>query len=81
MIARTPALQERVLTKTAGLVGALSAALRQRGVDEGLATLAAQVGMAVFSHAANAWLVDPAPGAEAPLTRAYAELRRLLSPA
>jgi hypothetical protein len=43
VVAQTPALQERVLTKTAGLVAALSA-LRRRGVEEGVATLAAQVG-------------------------------------
>ena len=81
VIAQTPALQERVLTKTAGLVGALSAALRRRGVDADLATLASHVGMAVFSHAANTWSDDPAAGAEAHLQRAYAELRRLVSAA
>ncbi|HEX3408363.1 MAG TPA: hypothetical protein VHS81_14095, partial [Caulobacteraceae bacterium] len=34
VIAQTPALQERVLTKTAGLIDALSTALQRRGVDD-----------------------------------------------
>ncbi|MEO8778633.1 MAG: helix-turn-helix domain-containing protein [Rhodanobacter sp.] len=77
VIAETPALQERVLTKTAGLISALSAALHRRGVEESLAKLASQVGMAVFSHAAKTWLDDPAAGAEAHLNRAYIKLQRL----
>jgi AcrR family transcriptional regulator len=77
VIAQTPALQERMRTKTAGLVRTLSAALRHRGLEDGAATLAAQVGMAAFSHAMNEWLVDPAPGIEAHLTRAFAALHDL----
>lgn len=79
VIARTPALQERVLTKTAGLIGALSEALRRRGVDEGVATLAAQVGMAAFGYAARAWAGDPASGLEAHLRRAFDDLQGLTS--
>ncbi len=79
VIARTPALQERVLTKTAGLIGALAGALRRRGVEDGAAMLAAQVGMAAFNHAANAWFHDPAPGLETHLTRAFEELHDLSS--
>ena len=81
VIARTPALQERVLTKTADLTNALFEALRRRGVDEGVATLASQIGMAVFSRAASTWFDDPAGGTEAHLMQAYAELRHLLSSA
>ena len=81
VIAQTPALQERVLTKTAGLTNALFEALRRRGVDGSVATLAAQVGMAVFSRAAGTWSDDPAAGTEAHLMQAYAELRHLVSPA
>jgi AcrR family transcriptional regulator len=77
VIARTPALQERMRTKTAGLVNALSSALRRRGLDDGPATLAAEVGMAAFSHAMNEWLGDPALGIDAHLTRAFAALRDL----
>ncbi len=79
IIARTPALQERVLTKTAHLVGALSAALGVRGFDDGLATLAAQVGMAAFGYAAKAWFDDPGPGLDAHLRRAF-EMLHDLSP-
>jgi AcrR family transcriptional regulator len=80
VIAQTPALQERVLTKTAGLVDALSAALRQRGVEAEVAALAAQIGMAAFGHATSAWFRDPAVGLETHLTRAFAALRDLSPP-
>ena len=39
IIAETPALQERVLTKTAGLIDSLGDALRQRGMEEGTAVV------------------------------------------
>ena len=77
IIACTPALQERVLTKTANLTSALSAALGRRGLDDGLATLAAQVGMAALGYAAKAWLDDPAPGLHAHLRRAFDTLHHL----
>ena len=78
IIARTPPLQERVLTKTANLTGALSAALGRRGVEDGLATLAAQVGMAALGYAAKAWFDDPMPGLDAHLRRAFDRLHHLL---
>ena len=80
VIAQTPALRERVLTKTAGLTAALADALRRRGVEDGLAMLAAQVGMAAFSSAARAWFDDPATGLEAHLTRAFEALHALSGP-
>jgi AcrR family transcriptional regulator len=79
VIAQTPALEERMRTKTAGLISAVSAALCRRGVDEGAATLAAQVGMAAFGYAVSAWIGDPAPGLDAHLTRAFDELHALSS--
>ena len=79
LVARTPALQERVLTKTAGLIDALAAALRRRGVETGVASLAAQVGMAAFNHAAAAWFEDPAPGLKAHLARSFDAVRGLSS--
>ncbi|HLI66003.1 MAG TPA: helix-turn-helix domain-containing protein [Caulobacteraceae bacterium] len=79
LIAQTPALQERMRTKTAGLIDALSAALRRRGIEEGAAALAAQVGMAAFTHAAGAWFADPKPGLDAHLTRAFDALHDLSS--
>ncbi|HWF76455.1 MAG TPA: helix-turn-helix domain-containing protein [Caulobacteraceae bacterium] len=80
VIAQTPALQERVLTKTAGLIATLSAALRRRGVDEAVAGLAAQVGMAALSYAARTWAQDPAAGMDAHLRRAFDALQRLSAP-
>ncbi|HTX50395.1 MAG TPA: helix-turn-helix domain-containing protein [Caulobacteraceae bacterium] len=80
LIARTPALQERVLIKTAGLIDALSGALRRRGVEERVANLAARVAMAAFSYAASRWVEDPAPGLAAHLANAFDELRGVLDP-
>ncbi|MBV8684542.1 MAG: TetR family transcriptional regulator [Caulobacteraceae bacterium] len=79
VIARTPALQERVLTKTAGLIAALSGALRRRGVEGQVANLAAQVGMATFSYAASRWAEEPALALGAHLARAFEELQSLSS--
>jgi AcrR family transcriptional regulator len=79
VIAQTPALQERMRTKTAGLINALSEALRRRGVEKGVATLAAQVGMAAFAFAASAWSENPTPGLDAHLTRAFDDLHDLSS--
>ena len=80
IIAHTPALQERMLTKTVNLVGALSGALGRRGFDDGLATLAAQVGMAALGYAAKAWFDDPRPGLDAHLRRAFETLHYLSQP-
>jgi len=77
VIARTPALQERQLAKAASTTAALAAALRARGVEAGLATLAAGTGMAAFSHAAQAWFEDPSVGLGVHLERAVAALRGL----
>ena len=81
VIAQAAALQERVLTKTAGVAATLSAARARRGVEAGLAALAAQVAMAAFGHAATAWFDDPKPGLRAHLERAFQRLRDLATPA
>ena len=77
VIAQNAALQERVLTKTAGSIEALGAALRRRGVEDGVANLTAQVGMSTFRHAVNAWFDNAAPGLDSWVTRAFDQLRRL----
>lgn len=79
VIAQTPALQERVLAKAAGSIDALTKALRRRGVEDGLANLAAQVGMAAFRHAVSAWFDDPTLRLDAHLTHAFDQLRTLSS--
>ena len=58
VIAATPALQERELAKMVSLTLALASGLRNRGVDQRLATLAAQTGMAAFGQATLHWLED-----------------------
>ncbi len=77
VIAETPALQERELTKIAALADTLATLLRQRGVDGRMATLAAQAGMAAFSQAAIAWLAAPEVLFDDHLTRAFQDLRAL----
>ena len=78
VIVATPALQERELAKTAALAEALAEALRDRGVPDLRATLAAQTGMAAFAHVTIAWLNDPDPGLAERLDRAERDLRALL---
>ena len=53
-------LQERELIKRATLTAALAQALQQRGVPEPAASLAADMGMAVFYVGFVRWLDDPA---------------------
>lgn len=56
MIEANPALQEREVHKLAGLATAVAAALRERGVTEPAATLAAQAGATVFGIAFAQWI-------------------------
>ena len=79
VIASSAALQERELAKEAALAESLAVMLRQRGVDERLAALAARTGMATFHYAVELWFADPAPGLEASLERAFTELNGLSS--
>jgi AcrR family transcriptional regulator len=57
-IAANPSLQERELLKLAALGAAAAAALRDRGVPEPTATLAAEVGVTVFKVAFEQWIGD-----------------------
>ncbi|MGH6957589.1 MAG: TetR/AcrR family transcriptional regulator [Caulobacteraceae bacterium] len=77
VIAATPALRERELAKAASTISGLASALERRGVEAKLANLAAQTGMAVFGHAARAWLEDPSFSLESHLERAFQTLRGL----
>jgi AcrR family transcriptional regulator len=49
-------LQERELIKLAGLASALAATLRERGVPDPAASLAAEAGIAVFKIAFGRWI-------------------------
>jgi len=77
VIARTPALRERQLAKTASTIAAVAVALQRRGVEANLATLAAGTGMAVFGHAARAWSEDPSLSLGIHLERAFQALHGL----
>ena len=59
IIAANPELQERELIKLNGYAGAAAAALRERGVAEPGATLAAEAGMAVLRVAFEEWTSGP----------------------
>ncbi|HEY0797570.1 MAG TPA: TetR family transcriptional regulator, partial [Candidatus Baltobacteraceae bacterium] len=56
IIDANPELQERELIKLASLASALAAALRQRGVSDPAASLAAEAGVAVFKIAFDRWI-------------------------
>jgi hypothetical protein len=56
VIAANPGLQERELIKLAGVTDAIAAALRDRGVPEPAASLAALSGMAVFHVGFLEWV-------------------------
>jgi hypothetical protein len=77
VIAATPALRERELAKHAWLTDAVAEALRQRGVDDWSAGLAARTGWAAYQHAVQAWIDNPAPSLDAYLLRAFDDLRAL----
>ena len=80
VIADSPALQERELAKEAALTEDMALALRRRGVDERLALLAAQIGMAAFQYAVESWFADPSRRLGAYLDNAFDALGRLSSP-
>jgi AcrR family transcriptional regulator len=77
VIAATPALRERELAKHAWLTDAVAEAVRQRGVGDGLADLAARTGWAAYQHAVQAWIDDPAQPLDAHLHQAFSDLRAL----
>ncbi|ATL67257.1 TetR/AcrR family transcriptional regulator [Nocardia terpenica] len=77
VIAATPALRERELAKHASLIDAMAEALRQRGIDNRLAHLAAQTGWSTFHYAARAWLDAPSQSLDTHLSQAFDDLRTL----
>ncbi|MBD5657375.1 MAG: TetR family transcriptional regulator [Candidatus Eremiobacteraeota bacterium] len=58
IIAAHPDLLERDLNKRSTLTGALEDGLKRRGVSESAASLAAEMGIAVFYSGFNRWLDD-----------------------
>jgi AcrR family transcriptional regulator len=60
VIDANPALQERELAKLDRVAAALASVLRERGVGDLPAALAAEVGVAAFKVAFARWVTDPA---------------------
>jgi AcrR family transcriptional regulator len=63
IVAANPELQERELIKLQALAGAITAALRERGVADNAAVLAAQAGVTVFHVAFAHWVAQDDPAA------------------
>jgi AcrR family transcriptional regulator len=59
VIAANPSLQERELLKRAALAAAMADALRERGVPEPAASLAAEAGVIAFKTAYARWVSAP----------------------
>ena len=62
MLAANSEVQERGLLKQARISASISTALRQRGVDELTARLAAEVGLLAFSVAVERWMAPDNDG-------------------
>ena len=77
IIATSPALQERALSKSAALTEALSSALVARGIPEPTARLAARAGAAVFERGSRAWDGTSGVDLAALVEQAADELRAL----
>lgn len=75
IIARYPALQERAQTKLRDVMAALTSALRDRGVSDRSASLAAQIGMAVMSQAVAAWFESGSGDLDTHVEQAFQDVR------
>ncbi|MGW4642962.1 TetR/AcrR family transcriptional regulator [Sphaerisporangium sp. NPDC004334] len=77
VIAANPELQERELIKLATLSAALAGTLRRRGVTDPAASLAAEVGLAVFKVAFERWAGDDPgqPGLSELIRESFDELK------
>jgi AcrR family transcriptional regulator len=62
IVSAHPELRERELIKLAALGDAVADALRERGIREPMASLAAETGVAVFKLAFTRWVNEPGPG-------------------
>jgi len=72
-------LRERELAKHAELAAAMAGGLRDRGVPEPAASLAAETGVAVYRVAFARWIGDPARDLRGILRESVEELRDLLA--
>jgi hypothetical protein len=73
-------LRERELIKLAALASAVAGALRDRGIPEPAASLAAETGIAVFKIAFARWISDPGqPDLPGVIRESMRELRGVLA--
>jgi AcrR family transcriptional regulator len=73
-------LRERELIKLAALASAVAGALRDRGIREPAATLAAETGVAVFKISFARWISEPGqPDLPRIISESMAELRGMLT--
>ena len=80
IVSANPDLQERELIKLAALAAALAGALRDRGVPEPVASLAAETGIAVFKVAFARWISDHGlPDLPGILRESMADLRDVVA--
>ncbi len=80
VISANAELRERELTKHAGLAEAMTDALRDRGVPDPAASLAAGTGFAVYRVAFARWISEPGqPDLPGILRESMAELRGMLA--
>ena len=80
IVSANPDLRERELIKLAAFASALAGALRDRGIPEPAASLAAETGVAVFKVGFARWISeDGQPDLPGILRAAMAELRDVLA--
>jgi AcrR family transcriptional regulator len=80
VMSANPELRERELTKLAELAAAMASALRDRGVPEPTASLAAETGVAAYKVAFARWISEPGqPDLPAILRESMEELRGVLT--
>ena len=80
IVSANPDLRERELIKLAALAAALAGALRDRGVPEPAASLAAETGIAVFKVAFARWISDHGqPDLPGILRESMADLRDVVA--
>jgi hypothetical protein len=79
VIAANPGLQERELLKRASLASAMADALRERGVADPAASLAADAGVIAFKTAFARWVTEPSEQDLARLIRESLDQLRALT--
>ena len=65
------------MAKTRSLIAALASTLRERGIADHQANLAAHIGMATLSHAVATWFDDDSSELGHHILRAFEEVRDL----